>query len=77
MAEEETLKGFTRDKEYIDLPLQTRQCCETLGFRFKEQWQRELWSLSFWRILQRRRNPAAFDDRLRFEQVLVMEKERY
>jgi len=68
------LKGFTRDSKYVDLPLQTRQCCEALGFRFVEQWERELWGLSFWRILQKRRDPAAFDDRLRYEQVLVMER---
>ena len=46
------LKGFTRDGEYVDLPAQTRELVETLGFRFVETWQRELWSLSFWRILQ-------------------------
>lgn len=68
------LKGFTRDSQYVDLPAQTRELCETLGFSFMEQWQRELWNLSFWRILQRRRDPAAWDDRLRFEQVLVMRK---
>jgi len=68
------LKGFTRNGKYVDLPLQTRQCCEALDFRFVEQWERELWNLSFWRILQKRRDPAAFDDRLRYESVLVMER---
>jgi hypothetical protein len=37
-----------------------------------DMWERELWNLSFWRILQQRRDPAAFDERLRYEQVLVM-----
>ena len=46
------LKGFTRDGQYVDLPAQTRTLCETLGFSFVETWQRELWALSFWRILQ-------------------------
>ena len=46
------VKGFTRDGVYQDLPAQTRTLCETLGFSFVEEWQRELWSLSFWRILQ-------------------------
>ena len=68
------VKGYTRDHEYVDLPSQTISCCEALGFRFKERWERELWGLSFWRILQQRRDPAAFDNRLRFESVLVMEK---
>ena len=69
------LKGFTRDGKYIDLPAQTQVLCETLGFNFVEQWQRELWNLSFWRILQKRRDPAAWDDRLRFENVLVLQRE--
>ena len=68
------LKGFTRAGKYINLPLQTRQCCEALGFQFVEQWQREIWNLSFWRILQRRRDPVAFDDRLRYESVICLQK---
>jgi len=68
------LKGFTRDREYIDLPAQTRTLVESLGFRFVEQWQRELWNLSFWRTLQKKQDPRAFDNRLHFEQVLVLEK---
>ena len=68
------LKGFTRDGEYVDLPAQTQALVETLGFSFVETWQRELWNLSFWRILQRRRDPGGWDDRLRFEQVLAMRK---
>ena len=66
------VKGFTRDKAYVDLPQQTVECCETLGFQLFDRWQRELWNLSFWRILQRRRDPDAFDNRLRFEQVLAL-----
>ena len=68
------VKGYTRDGKYVDLPQQTVECCEALGFTFKERWTRELWNLSFWRILQQRRDPAAFDNHLRFESVLVLEK---
>ena len=94
------LKGFTRDGKYIDLPLQTRELVETLGFSFMETWQRELWNLSFWRILQgtekrirkhglqmgfleedieeiiqvKRVSNGKLDDRLRFEQVLVLRR---
>lgn len=68
------LKGFTRDGKYVDLPSQTRQLCETLGFSFVETWQRELWALSFWRILQRKNHPETWDDRLKFETVLVLKK---
>jgi len=33
-----------------------------------------LWNLISWRILQRRRDPLAFDNWLRFELVLVFDK---
>ncbi len=46
------VKGYTQDGQYVDLPQQTIDCCESLGFRFYERWERELWNLSFWRILQ-------------------------
>jgi SAM-dependent methyltransferase len=68
------LKGFTREGEYIDLPAQTGQVCEALGFTQLDHWRRELWSLSFWRILQQRRDPEAFDERLRYEEVLAFRK---
>lgn len=67
------VKGYTRDGQYVDLPQQTVDCCEALGFNFVERWERQLWALSFWRILQQRRDPAAFDNQLRFEAVLVLE----
>jgi len=68
------LKGFTRDGKYIDLPSQTAALVESLGFIQFDEWRRELWSLSFWRILQKRRDPAAFDDRLNYETVLAFRK---
>ena len=68
------LKGFTRDGQYVDLPQQTLELCESLGFTHFDTWTRELWSLSFWRILQQRRDPAAFDERLKFEWVLAFRK---
>ncbi len=46
------VKGFTRDGVYQDLPAQTILCCEGVGFAFVERWERELWGLSFWRVLQ-------------------------
>lgn len=66
------VKGYTRDREYVDLPQQTVECCEALGFRFVERWERELWNLSFWRTLQARQ--GNLDDRLRRESVLVLKK---
>ena len=46
------VKGFTRDHQYVDLPQQTSDLCESLGFMPHDHWRRELASLSFWRILQ-------------------------
>ena len=69
------VKGFTRDGKYVDLPGQTQTLCETMGFVHFDTWLRELWNLSFWRILQQRRDPDAFDERLRYETVLAFRKE--
>ena len=68
------LKGFTRDGKYVDLPAQTQALCESLGFVKFDEWRRELWALSFWRILQKRRDPQAFDERLKYETVLAFRK---
>ena len=68
------LKGFTRDGKYVDLPGQTEALLLAAGWAKHDEWRRELWSLSFWRILQRRRDPAAFDDRLLYETVLAFTK---
>lgn len=68
------VKGFTRDGKYVDLPSQTGEMCESLGFILFDRWARELWSLSFWRVLQKRRDPAAFDERLNYEEVLAFRK---
>ncbi|MFH1141267.1 MAG: DNA methyltransferase, partial [Chloroflexota bacterium] len=68
------LKGFTRDGKYVDLPGQTEALLLEAGWVKHDEWRRELWALSFWRILQQRRDPAAFDDRLKFEEVLAFKK---
>ena len=68
------LKGFTRDGKYVDLPSQTEAMLLEAGWVKHDHWKRELYSLSFWRILQRRKDPAAFDNRLWFEEVLAFRK---
>jgi len=67
------VKGFTRNGQYVDLPAQTQECCEGVGFHFVEQWERQLWGLSFWRTLQLKK--GSFDERLRFEHVLAFQRE--
>ena len=68
------LKGFTSAGLYVDLPGQTEAMLLAAGWAPHDHWRRELWSLSFWRILQKRRDPAAFDDRLNYEEVLAFRK---
>ena len=46
------LKGFTQDGKYVDLPGQTEALLLEAGWLKHDHWRRELWSLSFWRILQ-------------------------
>lgn len=62
-------KGFTRDGAYVDLPGQFRSLMESLGFGLVDHWRRQLWGRSFWRVLQRNRDPDAWDDRLDYEDV--------
>ena len=68
------LKGFTHDGKYVDLPGQTETLLLAAGWLKHDHWKRELYSLSFWRILQRRRDPVAFDERLWFEEILAFRK---
>ena len=68
------LKGFTRDGKYVDLPAQTSELVQSLGFMPFDHWRRELYNLSFWRILQKRRDPEGFDDRLNYEEVHAFKK---
>lgn len=68
------LKGFTRDGKYVDLPGQTETLLLAASWMKYDEWRREIWSLSFWRILQQQRDPEAFDDRLKYEMVLAFKK---
>ena len=68
------LKGFTKDGHYVDLPQQTLTLVESLGFQMFDRWQRELWALSFWRVLQKKNNPDGWDERLRFEEIMAFRK---
>ncbi len=47
---------------------------ETLGLPLVDIWRRELYSRSFWRTLQKNKNPETWDPRLDFEDVLVFRK---
>jgi len=68
------LKGFTRAGEYVNLPQQTEDLLLDAGWIKHDEWKRQLWSLSFWRILQKRRSPETWDERLGYESVLAFKK---
>jgi DNA modification methylase len=65
------VKGYTRDKKYVDLPGQTADLIETLGFQVFDRWTREV-PLSFWRTLQKQK--GNWDDALRHEHVIAARK---
>ena len=65
------LKGYSRAGRYVDLPQQTADCIEGLGFAVFDRWTREV-PLSFWRTLQKQR--GNWDDNLRFEHVIATRK---
>ncbi|HHT9130862.1 MAG TPA: DNA methyltransferase [Candidatus Tripitaka californicus] len=67
------LKGFTHNSQYIDLPAQTEALLLEAGWLKHDEWRREV-HLSFWRILQQRKDPEHFDNRLRYETVLAFKK---
>ena len=62
------VKGFTREKKYVDLPQQTADLLENLGFEVFDRWTREV-PLSFWRVLQKQNGNWA--EALRFEHVIA------
>lgn len=65
------VKGYTRDKKYVDLPGQTADLIEALGFEAFDRWEREV-PLSFWRTLQKAN--GNWDEALRFEHVIAARK---
>lgn len=65
------VKGYTRDKKYVDLPCQTADLIESLGFQVFDRWTRKV-PLSFWRTLQKQN--GNWDENLRFEHVIVGRK---
>lgn len=68
-------KGFTRDKAYVDLPGQFQALLEGMGFVVCDHWRRQLWNRSFWRTLQRKKDPESWDDRLDYEEVMAFRRE--
>ncbi len=66
-------KNFTRDKQVVRLDLDTIKLCETAGFRLSDHWYFKLPTMSFWKILYRRKYPDAHQ--INYEDVLMFTKE--
>ncbi len=65
-------KNFIRDKQVVRLDLDTIKLCEDVGFRFSDRWYLKLTTMSFWKILYRRKYPDA--PQINYEDVLVFTK---
>lgn len=68
------LKGILAEGKYVDIPEQTREVCQRVGFTFVERWARRLYSLSFWRVLTKSRMGDGFPRELEYEYVFAFRK---
>ncbi len=66
------VKSFTSNKQNIDLPYQTWTLMERVGFQLEDLIKFRLPNLSFWRVLQYRRNPEI--PQIRHEYAIVVRK---
>ncbi len=66
-------KNFIRDKNVVRLDSDTIKLCEAAGFTLMDRWYFKLPTMSFWRILYRRKYPDT--PRIDYEDVLVFTKE--
>jgi DNA modification methylase len=66
------IKPFTRNKKVVDLPYQTWLLLQKAGFQLEDVFKLRLDKLSFWRILQYKKNPE--QEQIRHEYILVVRK---
>jgi DNA modification methylase len=66
------IKPFTRNKKVVDLPYQTWLLLQKVGFQLEDVFKLRLDKLSFWRILQYKKNPE--QEQIRHEYILVVRK---
>lgn len=66
------IKPFIRAKKVVDLPMHTWLLLEKAGFKLYRVFKLRLRTLSFWRILYRRRYPEV--EKINHEYVLIVEK---
>ena len=71
------LKNFIRDKKVVPLTEHTVKLCESVGFKLKERLLFKLPTQSFWRRLYSQKYPEVDTTDLRFEHILILEKENF
>jgi DNA modification methylase len=67
------VKPFSRDKKVVDLPWQTWLLLKKVGFEFEDVVKLRLKKLSFWRIIQYKKDPGV--EQIRHEYCLVVRKQ--
>ncbi len=65
-------KNFIREKAVVRLDLDTITLCEAVGFRLSDHWYFKLPTMSFWKILYRKKYPDS--PQINYEDVLVFMK---
>ena len=70
------LKPFIRNRRLIDLPGHTVKLCEKVGFRLVDKWLFRLPTMSFWRVLERKKwsGDKPYPIEMDYEWVLVFNK---
>jgi DNA modification methylase len=66
------VRPFAQNKKVVDLPYHTWLLLEKVGFQLEDVWKLHLKNLSFWRILQYKKNPE--QEQIRHEYILVVKK---
>jgi hypothetical protein len=66
------VKPFSREKKVVDLPWQTWLLMQSCGFEFEDTVKLRLKNLSFWRVLQYKKNPGL--EQIRHEYAVVCHK---
>lgn len=71
------LKNFIRKKKVVKLTDHTIRLCEGVGFKLKERLLFRLPTQSFWRRLYSQKYPEVDTSDLRYEHILIFEKEGF
>ena len=66
-------KNFIRNKQIVNLDLDTIKLCEQAGFELVDWHFRKLTQQSFWRVIYQKKYPWV--EQIKYEDILVFKKE--